>query len=182
MPSPEFRRFLRSGDAVQVHLLFGGLAVVMVIGLVTDEPQPDLGWGLLFAVVAWPIVVWLLWLSKKSDDQFVADHIAESISAPRQLLKKRRRWRSFALGFLLIFGLVCVFAGHQGWEIDAFPAYWLGYLLLVFAVLGAVGINIWYGGPLDPRFDPSLTDEDLVADPDFTTDAGTHHDDARFDR
>ncbi len=44
------------------------------------------------------------------------------------------------------------------------------------------GLTVWYGGPLDPRLDPSLTDEDLVADPEFTTDAGTHHDDSRSDR
>ncbi|WP_166820674.1 hypothetical protein [Thalassoroseus pseudoceratinae] len=182
MFSPEFRRFLRSGDAFQIHLLFGGLTVVLVVGLLTDDRQPDLGWGLLFAVVAWPIVLGLAWLGQKSDEKFVADHIAESISAPRQLLQKRCRWRLISLGFLLVVGLACVFAGHHGWEFESLPAYWLGYLLLLIAGLGAVGVNVWYGGPLDPRFDPSLTDEDLVADPEFTTEAGLHDDHSRPDQ
>ncbi len=144
MFSPEFRRFLWSADAIYTHFAFCCVGIIATVGLLTDDPTPDLGWALLFAVVAWPIVVWLQWLSQKSEEQFVADHIAESISAPRQLLSKRRRWRVISLGFLLVLGLACVFAGHRGWEFESLPAYWLGYLLLVVAVLGAVGVNVWY--------------------------------------
>lgn len=182
MFSPEFLRFLRSGDAIQVHLLCGTLVVVLSVSLWTGEAGDDFGWGLAFSIVAWPVLLGLMWLSRHFDQQIVTEYLEESVSAPQKLIRKRERWRAVSLGFLLVFGLVCVFAGHQGWQFDSLAADWLGYLLLVVAVLGAVGVNVWYGGPLDPRFDPSLTDEDLVADPEFTTDVGTHHDDSRPDR
>lgn len=39
-------------------------------------------------------------------------------------------------------------------------AQYLGYFTFTLCALGAAGMNIWYGGPLDPRFDPPVTISD----------------------
>jgi hypothetical protein len=41
-------------------------------------------------------------------------------------------------------------------HIDQLPAQYLGYFLLGLAALGLCRVNIWYGGPIDPRFDPEV--------------------------
>jgi hypothetical protein len=95
-----------------------------------------------------------------SDRRVVGQSVIESITAPERLRRKRRWWRRFALaGFVGVAGWL-VYSGHRGLQIDFLPAQYLGYLLFAFATLGAAGINIWYGGPLDPRFDPLLSDDD----------------------
>jgi hypothetical protein len=33
------------------------------------------------------------------------------------------------------------------------PVSYLGYFLIIFGVLGLLGVNIWVGGPLDKRLD-----------------------------
>jgi hypothetical protein len=33
------------------------------------------------------------------------------------------------------------------------PGQYLGYLIVAIGTAGLLGVNIWYGGPLDPRGD-----------------------------
>jgi hypothetical protein len=55
------------------------------------------------------------------------------------------------------------YAGHHGLRLDTFPAQYLGYFLLAVAVLGAAGVNIWHGGPLDLRLDPVVQEDEAQA-------------------
>jgi hypothetical protein len=43
----------------------------------------------------------------------------------------------------------------DGWLINGVPARWVGYLFIAIGVLSLFGFNIFRGGPLDKRFDPS---------------------------
>jgi hypothetical protein len=63
--------------------------------------------------------------------------------------------------FLVAVASWLVYSGNRGLLINALPAQFLGFFLLLLAALGAVGVNVWYGGPLDPRFDPPPTDEGM---------------------
>jgi hypothetical protein len=46
------------------------------------------------------------------------------------------------------------------WTISSVPAHYVGYIVMAVGIAGLLGINIWYGGPLDPRndFKPDDTD------------------------
>ena len=59
MPQRPFVRFLLSLDAIQVHLLCLCVIVVVSISLWEGKPQPDYAWALLFAIVAWPVLLGL---------------------------------------------------------------------------------------------------------------------------
>jgi hypothetical protein len=39
------------------------------------------------------------------------------------------------------------------WRIRTVPAHYVGYLIAAIGVAGLLGLNIWYGGPLDKRRD-----------------------------
>src|SRR5215470_18287745 len=39
------------------------------------------------------------------------------------------------------------------WHIGTTPAHYVGYLIAAIGVAGLLGINIWWGGPLDKRRD-----------------------------
>ena len=147
-------RFLFSANALQVHLLCLTLIVVLSISLWTGDAQPDYGWGLVFTIAVYPILLFLLWCSERLDEQAAVEHAVESLTAPERLRRKRRRWRRIVLGGLVAFAAWLVYSGHRGMHVDFIPAQYLGYLLFAFAALGASGVNIWYGGPLDLRLDP----------------------------
>jgi hypothetical protein len=101
MPQRPFLRFLLSLEALQVHLLCSVLIVVLSISLWTGEAQPDYGWGLLFTIVAWPVLIGLMWYSKRLDERMVVEHVVESITAPEKLRRKRVMWRRGSLVFLV---------------------------------------------------------------------------------
>jgi hypothetical protein len=68
---------------------------------------------------------------------------------------KRRQFRAFFLLFLFAFGGFALYDGFvNGGEFFHAPSYVLGVMVLGLCALGALGVNIWYGGPLDPRNDP----------------------------
>jgi hypothetical protein len=149
-----FTRFLLSANALQVHLLCVTLIAVLSISLWTGEAQADYGWGLLFAIVVYPILLGLVWWSERLDEQAAVEHVVESLTAPERLRRKRRWWRRGSLAFFVGVAAWLAHAGHRGLQINFLPAQYVGYFLFAFAALGAVGVNIWYGGPLDPRLDP----------------------------
>jgi len=75
----------------------------------------------------------------------------------------RRQQRGF--GYCFVFGLagLLVFLGWKGWQIEFLPAEYLGYLVAAFGVAGILGINIWRGGPLDPRNDVEIESPQMPA-------------------
>ncbi len=72
------------------------------------------------------------------------------------ILKKRKHQRAASLLYLLLFSAWLIYLGDR-WKINFISAKYLGFVLGGVAVLGLVGVNIWYGGPLDRRNDPSET-------------------------
>lgn len=68
----------------------------------------------------------------------------------------RQQKRTIALIFLFLFSGYLIWLGLDGWTIRTMPAHYLGYLLIAFGIAGLLGVNIWYGGPLDPRKDPKV--------------------------
>jgi hypothetical protein len=66
----------------------------------------------------------------------------------------RKHKRAGSILLLLAVGGLLVYLGlEQEWTIGPIAAHYIGLLLTVFGVLGVCGVNIWYGGPLDPHFD-----------------------------
>ncbi|QDU51256.1 hypothetical protein [Gimesia panareensis] len=149
-----FLHFLLSANALQVHLLCLTLIVLLSLSIWEGNAQPDYKWGLLFAIVVYPVLLILLWYSDRLEEREAVEHVIESLTEPERLRRKRRAWRR---GSLIVFGIVAlgmIYAGHQGWQIDLLPAHYLGYFFLLVTILGTLGVNIWYGGPLDSRMDP----------------------------
>lgn len=67
--------------------------------------------------------------------------------------RARRQKRAVALiGIFLASGFF-IWLGAGGWTIHTVPAHYVGYLVSAIGIAGLLGINIWYGGPLDPRGD-----------------------------
>ena len=62
--------------------------------------------------------------------------------------------RAASLVFLFAASIVLICLGHNGLTLDFIPAEYIGYLLAGLGLLGLLGVNIWYGGPLDRRNDP----------------------------
>ncbi|MBK9924495.1 MAG: hypothetical protein IPP66_04310 [Anaerolineales bacterium] len=64
-----------------------------------------------------------------------------------------KKKRTLTLIFIFAIGIWLLWIGLNGWRISGLPAYYVGALFLVAAIAGALGVNIWYGGVLDPRLD-----------------------------
>ena len=82
-------QFLLSANAIQVHLLCVTLIVVLLTSLWTGDAQPDYGWGLLFTIIVYPILLGLMWWSERLDEKAVVEHIVESLTTPENLRRKR---------------------------------------------------------------------------------------------
>lgn len=158
-PRSPFARFLISASAIQVHLLCGTLIVVLSIDLRAGNAKPDYKWGLLFTILVYPLLLGLLWWRERLEGRAAVEHVIESLTEPERLRRKRQWGRLGASAFLVAVATGLVISGNRGLLINAFPAQYLGYILYAFVALGAMGVNVWYGGPLDPRFDPPPQDE-----------------------
>jgi hypothetical protein len=68
---------------------------------------------------------------------------------------KRQSQRTLLLIGLFILSVWFVHSGHQGETLGRLkmPLQYPGYIMLVFAVLGCLGVNVWAGGPFDPNKD-----------------------------
>lgn len=148
------QRFLLTGNAVQAHILFLTLIVVLSISLWNSEAQPDYVWGLVFAVIAWPVVLGLMWLGQRRDERVAVQPAIETLTDPEKLRRTRSGYRRGTLVIVALLGTGCVYAGAGGWLLNGLPAQSVGYMLFVLAGLEPLGVNVWYGGPLDPRLDP----------------------------
>jgi O-antigen/teichoic acid export membrane protein len=154
MSRKPFWKFVLSWDALEAHLIFGGLILLLSYSLLAGEAQADYGWGLLFAVCAYPVVLGLMWWQERADEQAAIEHEEKSKSAPERLRRERQMWRQSSLVCIAAAAIALVYFGRQGMVIEFLPAHYLGYFLMALAVLGMSGVNIWHGGPLDPRMDP----------------------------
>ncbi|MDP6468619.1 MAG: hypothetical protein QF918_12805 [Pirellulaceae bacterium] len=67
--------------------------------------------------------------------------------------KNRRQERLAWQVYLLSVAGWLIYLGDR-WEISGLRADYVGYGLAAFGALGFLGVNIWIGGPLDPRRDP----------------------------
>ena len=68
------------------------------------------------------------------------------------IVKRPKHQRMAALVYLFLISGWLVFLRDR-WTISMIPVRYLGYALGAFGLLGLFGVNIWYGGPLDPRRD-----------------------------
>ena len=65
----------------------------------------------------------------------------------------RGQQRAGTLICLFAFAAVMVYMGFDGYEVNLLPVEYFGYLLAACGTRGVLGINIWRGGPFDPRRD-----------------------------
>jgi hypothetical protein len=87
-----FRRFLRTGDAIQIHVVCLLLIVVLSWSLVTGNAQPDYKYGLLFAVIVYPVLLVLSWWSQRLDP--IVTTTARPVDVPRQVNPKNKSRRN----------------------------------------------------------------------------------------
>jgi hypothetical protein len=53
---------------------------------------------------------------------------------------------------MIVFGIVLVFCYRQ-WRINGIYAPYFGYVIIPLGVLGLLGVNVFWSGPLDKRRD-----------------------------
>jgi hypothetical protein len=68
----------------------------------------------------------------------------------------RRTVRLAALAFFFIFGVILFGIGCDGRAIVDVRFAFAGAFFALMGVLGVCGVNVWRGGPLDPRNDPPV--------------------------
>ncbi|HVK11372.1 MAG TPA: hypothetical protein VM597_21565 [Gemmataceae bacterium] len=66
----------------------------------------------------------------------------------------RPQQRAVATGFLLALAALLIYLGFDGVTLKYVPAQYFGYGVAGLGVLAGLGVNVWAGGPLDPRNDP----------------------------
>jgi hypothetical protein len=164
MARRSFTEFLLSKNATASHLLFITVVVVFSFCLWSGAVRPEFGWILLITVVGYLPILALMWWYERLEEQAMAKHVVESITAPEKLRRKRRWWRRASLAALMGLAAVLVYFGNRGFRLHFIPAQYVGYFFLGFAALGALSVNIWYGGPLDPRMDPPPAADGLDSD------------------
>ncbi|MFO1004901.1 MAG: hypothetical protein U0929_02990 [Planctomycetaceae bacterium] len=160
-------RWLWSPKAIQCHIAFwlvGGIFFSLLFGskeeLQKYLPGNDWIWLLLFLVFGYPLVLFLLWSENRSMVKHIEREAIEIQNNPEKVRVRRARWRRGSLVLFAIAGGAAIYFGNVGLLVNGLPAQYLGYFILSMATLGLCGVNIWYGGPIDPRFDPQ--DENLT--------------------
>ena len=148
------RQFLLSSRAIEVHLLCLLGIVVFSVELFNGNARHDYRLELVFFIVAYPLLLLLSWWIDRSNVRAKAKYVIDYHSAPEKLRRERRRNRAIAFAALLAAAWLLIHFGERGLQLEGLPAQYLGYFLLGGCLLGAAGVNIWYGGPLDPRGDP----------------------------
>ena len=160
-------RWLWTAKAIQCHILFwtvGAIFISLCLGskeeMEKSLPGNDWVWLALLLVVGYPLVLFLLWCEQRNAQrnaqrEFVRQVVA-TLTEPEKEKARRVKWRRGSLAAIAAAGGAAIYFGHQGLLINELPADYLGYALLVFAGLGVCRVNIWHGGPIDPRFDPQI--------------------------
>jgi hypothetical protein len=156
-------RWLWSANGIKCHIAFGMVGAIFVgLSLGNEKemqkflPGNDRIWMLLFLVIGYPVVLFLLWFEHRNAQRQFAREVVARLTEPQKVKARRVTWRRYSLVALAAVGGGLVHFGNTGLLIDGLPAQYLGYFLLGFVGLGASGVNIWYNGPIDPRFDPEI--------------------------
>jgi hypothetical protein len=157
-------RWLYSAQAIQVHLIFLGSIALFTFALLSRDnarPAGEYRQVLAFLSLGYPTGLLLLWMLNR-----VKTRDAERerrVPTPAWRARRfRRRGRVLSLVFLWSLALGLCYLGSQGWQWSQLPAHYLGLIFVFFAASERLGVNIWYGGPFDPRLDPSDSDGDLT--------------------
>jgi hypothetical protein len=156
-------QWLWSANAIKCHSVFGMVGAIFISLCLGSEkemqkflPGNDRIWMLLFLVIGYPFVLFLLWIEHRNAQRQFAREVVARLNEPQKVKVRRLTWRRYSLVAFAAAGGALIYFGKTGLRIDGFPAQYLGYILLGFAGLGACGVNIWYNGPIDPRFDPEI--------------------------
>ena len=156
-------RWLWSPKAIQCHILFGMVGAIFVSVCFGSKeemqkflPGNDWIWLLLLLVIGYPSVLFLLWFEQRSAQREFVRELVATLTEPEKEKARRIKWRRGSLIALAAAGGAATYFGHRGLLIDELPAQYIGYFFLGMAALGLSGVNIWYGGPIDPRFDPQI--------------------------
>ncbi|MEM1013469.1 MAG: hypothetical protein AAGI46_14765 [Planctomycetota bacterium] len=62
----------------------------------------------------------------------------------------RQRVRRVVTWLFIAFGGLALLLGRDD-EYNGLPAEWLRYVFILVGLLALVGVNVWWGGPLDLR-------------------------------
>ena len=152
-------RWLISPLAIQCHLLgLGGALIALFVWLIGERPASEAKWVFLFFALAYPTLLFLVWAKMAAERRDTLEDMRLRSESPAKALRKRQVGRWLSLVFLTGAGVWLIAIGMRGALIGFVPAYFIGGLAIVFAVLGAAGVNVWYGGPLDCRLDPRQVD------------------------
>lgn len=156
-------RWLWSPNAIKCHVAFwtvGAIFIGLCFGSKEDMqkylPGNDWIWLLLFLVVGYPFVLFLLWFEQRNRLRDSAREAIETLTEPQRVKTRRVRWRRGSLVALAVAGGAAVYFGNGGLSVNGLPAQYIGYFLLGMVALGICRVNIWYGGPIDPRLDPQF--------------------------
>lgn len=63
----------------------------------------------------------------------------------------RKQQRTVIAVCLILVGAVLGVMGFDGWYVNHTPASIVGLVLAIAGILGLCGVNVWWGGALDPR-------------------------------
>jgi hypothetical protein len=70
-----------------------------------------------------------------------------------------RHKRRLTLAGIFVAAAFFIWIGLDGWTIQSLPAHYLGFIVATVGLAGALGLNIWHGGPLDLRLDRSESEQ-----------------------
>ena len=149
------KRWLWSSEAIQVHALCLTSIAVLSFALWSGE-RKDYAYALVAVVIAYPVLLWLIRSKERADEREMQTMLALPAAEAR---RQRAAQRVGMTVFTILAGGLLIGLGVFGVEAYGLPAHYIGFLLLGTAALGVCGVNVWYGGPLDPRHDPRIEDD-----------------------
>jgi hypothetical protein len=150
------KRWLWSVEAIQVHLLCLTCLGVFGFALLSGEGK-DYALALAAVVVAYPALLWLVRSKEQADERELQVLRSLPVADAR---RRRSVQRAGMTNFAVLSGALFIALGVF-LEVEAYgiPAQYLGFFVMGMAVLAVCGVNVWYGGPLDPRNDPRSEDD-----------------------
>jgi F0F1-type ATP synthase assembly protein I len=145
------KRWLWSVEAIQVHVLC--LTCIGVLGLaLLSGDWKDYALALAAVVVAYPALLWLVRSKERADER--DRQVLQSLPVAEARHHRAAQRAGMTIFAALVGGLLIALGVLLDVEAYGLPAQYLGFIVLGMATLGVCGVNVWYGGPLDPRQDP----------------------------
>jgi hypothetical protein len=78
--------------------------------------------------------------------------LTAAVAEEERTRAERRTTRIVMICWTIIGGAVVIFF-FSDYSVNGIPANYLGYALIGVGVLALLGVNVWWGGPLDKRLD-----------------------------